>query len=191
MTKGKKSIAQVATQREVHILRLLASLANIPALDSLQARQKHALKRHAERGDFDWEALVYGHALIHSMLNALVQEREQHGNSETVSMEPLEEQITGKGISLFVTAYNKPMWGKTEDALPEALLVEFRTVLGRDPFPFRRCIARQCGMIFVPQEPRQKYCSVRCRTRGDETRHRKKNAYLRTYMAQRRKAARK
>jgi len=186
----RKKTSLRAAQRDLQLLRLLASLANVPTLDSLRTRQRRSLERQTKRAIFDWEALVYGHAVIHSTLNTLLQEREPQSASKGVNMEELEKRITGKGVSVFLTADNKPMWSRNQDALPETLLVEFRSVIRRDPFPFRRCEARECSTIFVLREQREKYCSARCRTRGDETRHHKKNAYLRTYMAQRRAAAR-
>lgn len=171
-----------------------AHLASIPSLDELKEWERLKLIEDAKQLDFEhlafgdehgqhpnlWDGIAAAHRWAVFLVGGLV-------DGKSLNVEPLHAIRTFYRLQL--SEDGKIMTGykvKSENHI----LVDLLELLSHGAvFPFRRCPV--CSTIFVFTK-RQKFCSPRCTSKGMvAARQDERREYMRQYMSNRRKRAKK
>lgn len=170
-----------------------ARLASIPSLDALRGSElllcaeelaelvtKQGLTTISKKRAAFWGGIlreVHGH--VHPLISGLLA-----GQTVTTPPIPAPERVLRLSPSGIIEE------GRPWQHISDRLLTEFLALLRpHRPFPFRRCPV--CQTVFVPVK-RQKFCSPNCTYKSIEAnRKEEKREYMRQYMANRRKRAKK
>jgi hypothetical protein len=164
--------------------RFLARLASIPSLDELSEGQQMLLLEEY------WKLIKEVDAEEQSRRVVISGFRDLHQHARELIVGLLE----GRNMSPPVAALPDPVWRLQGREVQErwvprraadSLLADLIGIVRKKPFPFAFCPL--CHTVFV-RVRRQRYCSPICTYRATEAaRREKKKAYMKEYMAKRRK----